>query len=239
MISRRPSSVSSPRLSGLALRTACRCVGTAQRVSGTVAAVLRRASIRMGSGMIGRLAPDVSIPGPCRTAALWSQAQAAHPDLNQTLKLRLVRYSAMAGATAWSSSAGNLPGDLLRRHGHDASDRLCERRESTRRTCCHPSAGAVLRQSLGASRLRIVRAQLGEGLACRSLPGLPPVCLPGDIESREWFSRLPTNPGKAAMPDFTPDWTVIGYALCWRSLARSPAPSRQRSGQAVKSSVRR
>jgi predicted permease len=70
-----------------------------------------------------------------------------------------------------------------------------------------------LRQSLGASRVRIVRTLLAEGLAL-SVAAWLAACLFAWWTSRSVSGLVaPTTQGMAAMPDFTPDWTVIGYAL--------------------------
>ena len=70
-----------------------------------------------------------------------------------------------------------------------------------------------LRQSLGASRMRIVRALLAEGLAL-SVAAWVVACLFAWWTSRSVGGFIaPAAQGMASLPDFTPDWTVLGYAL--------------------------
>ena len=169
----------------------------------------------IGVGMIGRLAPDASLTqAHAELAALWSRAQAAHPDLNQTLKLRLVRYSAMAGGNSLVSERG---GTFLAIFSvvtvmtlfivcANVANLLVARAAIRQRELS-------LRQSLGASRLRIVRALLSEGLAL-SVTAWIAACVFAWWTSKAVSGFLaPTTQGMAAMPDFTPDWTVVGYAL--------------------------
>jgi predicted permease len=72
----------------------------------------------------------------------------------------------------------------------------------------------ALRQSLGASRTRIVRALLAEGFALSILSWLA-ACAAALLITRSLSGYLAPNSMGAAvmMPDFTPDWTVLGYAL--------------------------
>ena len=121
----------------------------------------------MGVGMIGRLAPGVSIAqAHAELSALWSQAQAADPNLPQNLKLTLVRYSANAGGNSLVAERG---GTFLAIFSvvtvmtlfivcANVANLLVARAAIRQRELS-------LRQSLGASRVRIFRAQLAEGLA--------------------------------------------------------------------------
>jgi predicted permease len=169
----------------------------------------------IGVAMIGRLAPGVSIAqAHAELSALWSQAQAAHPNLPQNLKLTLVRYSANAGGNSLVSARG---GTFLAIFSivtvmtllivcANVANLLVARAAIRQRELS-------LRQSLGASRVRIVRAQLAEGLALSVVAWIT-ACLFawGTTKAVSGFFAPPTQ-GMATMPDFTPDWTVIGYAL--------------------------
>jgi predicted permease len=71
----------------------------------------------------------------------------------------------------------------------------------------------ALRQSLGASRARIVRGLLAEGLVLAVVAWIV-ACLFAWIVSRMVVRLLmPVAQSEILMPDLTPDWTVVGYAL--------------------------
>jgi predicted permease len=71
----------------------------------------------------------------------------------------------------------------------------------------------ALRQSLGASRFRVARGLLAEGLVLSGVAWCA-ACL-----FAWWVSRVvvrfitPPSREPMALPDLTPDWTVVGYAL--------------------------
>jgi hypothetical protein len=86
----------------------------------------------------------------------------------------------------------------------------------------------ALRRSLGASRTRIVRTLLAEGLLL-SLAAWLTACLFAWHVSRlvPRFVRPPAN-SPMMMPDLAPDWTVVAYALglafvCTMAVTLSPA----------------
>ena len=70
-----------------------------------------------------------------------------------------------------------------------------------------------LRQSLGPSRVRIFRAQLAEGLALSVVAWIAACVFAWGTTKAVSGFVAPTTQGMSTMPDFTPDWTVIGYAL--------------------------
>ena len=71
----------------------------------------------------------------------------------------------------------------------------------------------ALRQSLGASRARIVRGLLAEGLVLSVVAWIV-ACLFAWIVSRTVVRLLvPAAQSEMVTPDLTPDWTVVGYAL--------------------------
>ncbi len=169
----------------------------------------------MGVGITGRLAPGVSREqAHAELSAIWSRLQTADPRLNQKVKLVLAPYSVTAGGNSLVSQNG---GTFLAIFSvvtlmtllivcANVANLLVARAVVRQRELS-------LRQSLGASRVRIVRALLAEGLAL-SVAAWIAACL-----FAWWISKsiggflTPTTQGMAAMPDFTPDWTVIGYAL--------------------------
>lgn len=169
----------------------------------------------IGVGMVGRLAPGVSIAqAHAELTALWSLAQANHPDLPRHMKPTLVRYSANAGGNSLISTRGGtfltifsiVTAITLFIVCANVANLLVARAAIRQRELS-------LRQSLGASRVRIFRAQLAEGLALSVVAWLT-ACLFswGTTKAVSGF-LAPTTQGIATMPDFTPDWTVIGYAL--------------------------
>jgi predicted permease len=169
----------------------------------------------MGVFMVGRLAPGVSIAqAHAELSALWSQAQAADPNLPQNLKLTLVRYSSNAGGNSLVAERGGtflaifsvVTAMTLFIVCANVANLLVARAAIRQRELS-------LRQSLGASRVRIIRAQLAEGLAL-SLVAWITACLFawGTTKAVSGFVT-PTTQGLSTLPDFTPDWTVIGYAL--------------------------
>ena len=169
----------------------------------------------IGVFMIGRLAPGVLIAqAHAELSALWSQAQAADPNLPQNLKLWVVRYSANAGGNTLVSERG---GTFLAIFSvvtvmtllivcANVANLLVARAAIRQRELS-------LRQSLGASRLRIFRAQLAEGLALSVVAWIAACVFAWSTTKAVSGFFAPTTQGMAAMPDFTPDWTVIGYAL--------------------------
>ena len=166
--------------------------------------------------MMGRLAPGASVEqARAELSAMWSRLQKSHPALDQQSRFAIVRYSINAGT-----------GNLI---DHQSSLFLAIFSVVTALTlvivCANVAnllvARAVirqrelaLRQSLGASRPRIMRAQLAEGLAL-SIVSWGAACLAAWAITRALSGYLAPNSRGAAimMPDFTPDWTVLGYAL--------------------------
>lgn len=172
--------------------------------------------------MIGRLAPGrLAREAQVELSTLWSQLQAAEPALAvfglvaQKYRVRLVPYSATAGGNSLVSMFGyrifaifsvvtlltvvivcaNVANLLIARA-------VVRQRE------------IALRQSLGASRMRVVRSLIAEGLALSTAAWIA-ACL-----FAWWVSRaiamylIPAvAPGPVVYPALTPDWTVIGYAL--------------------------
>ena len=172
--------------------------------------------------MIGRLAPGRSgVEAQVELSTLWSQLQAADPTLTvfglvaQKYKVRLVRYSATAGGNSLVSMFGyrilaifsvvtlltvlivcaNVANLLIARA-------VVRQRE------------IALRQSLGASRTRVVRGLIAEGLVLSAVAWIA-ACLFAWWVSRAIATYLipAVAPGPVFFPALTPDWTVIGYAL--------------------------
>lgn len=175
--------------------------------------------------IIGRLAPGVSrTEAHAELTGLWTQLQQAEPNLRRPsvfanrehrgLKPRLVAYSATAGGDSLVAIYGNRMLAIfsivtlltIAIVCANVANLLIARAVVRQREL-------ALRQSLGASRLRIVRSLLAEGLAL-SVAAWIAACL-----FAWWVSRaaitfvLSDAPATFTMPDITPDWTVVGYAL--------------------------
>ena len=166
--------------------------------------------------VLGRLAPDTALEqAQAELSGLWIRAQKVHPELDQKSRLVVGRYSANAGT-----------GNLI---DHRSSQFLAIFSVVTLLTlvvvCANVAnlliARAVvrqrelaLRQSLGASRIRIVRALMAEGLAL-SIVSWGAACATAWMLTRTMSGYLAPNSQGAniPMPDFTPDWSVVGYAL--------------------------
>jgi predicted permease len=166
--------------------------------------------------VLGRLAPGATLQhAQAELSGLWSRAQKAHPELDQKSRLVVGRYSANAGT-----------GNLI---DHRSSMFLAIFSVITLMTlvivCANVAnllvARAVvrqrelaLRQSLGASRLRIVRALMAEGLTL-SVVSWMAACATAWMLTRTMSGHLaPTSQGaNIPMPDFAPDWRVLGYAF--------------------------
>jgi predicted permease len=166
--------------------------------------------------VLGRLAPGTSLAqAQGELSGLWERLQKAHSNLNQKARLVVGRYSANAGT-----------GNLI---DHRSSLFLTIFAVVTAITlvivCANVAnlliARAVVRQrelalrrSLGASRTRIVRALMAEGLTL-SVVSWAAACATAWMLTRAMSGYLaPNSQGPAiAMPDFTPDWSVLVYAF--------------------------
>ncbi len=185
-------------------------------LSGSVSAVRPQGSRSdTGVGMIGRLAPDVSIAeAHAELSALWSREQAAHPNLPQYLKLTLHRYSPHAGGNSLVAERRNIFLAIfsvvtvmtLLIVCANVANLLLARAAIRQRELS-------LRQSLGASHIRIIRAQLAEGLALSVVAWMVASVLAWSTTKAVSGFVMPTMQGRSTLPDFTPDWTVIAYAL--------------------------
>ena len=165
--------------------------------------------------MFGRRATGASLASAqSELTTIWAQLQRAHPDLNQKLRVRLVPYSATAGGNSLISTQGNrilaifsvVTMLTIAIVCANVANLLIARAVVRQREL-------ALRQSLGASRARILRGLLAEGLVLSVVAWIV-ACLFAWIVSRTVVRLLvPATQAEVVMPDLTPDWTVVGYAL--------------------------
>jgi predicted permease len=180
--------------------------------------------------MLGRLAPGSSRSrAQAELTTLWAQWQRAHPELDQKVRVRLVPYSATAGGNSIISTQGNRMLAIfsivtvltIAIVCANVANLLIARAVVRQREI-------ALRQSLGASRARILRGLLAEGLVL-SLVAWIVACLFAWIVSRTVVTLLsPVAQREILTPDLTPDWTVVGYALvlallCTMAVTLGPA----------------
>jgi predicted permease len=165
--------------------------------------------------MIGRRAPGTSLAeAQAELTTLWTQLQRTQPELNQKLKVHLVPYSATAGGDSAVATNGDRMLAIfsvvtlltIAIVCANVANLLIARAVARQREL-------ALRQSLGASRFRVVRGLLAEGLVLSAVAWCA-ACL-----FAWWVSRVvvrfitPPSREPLTLPDLTPDWTVVGYAL--------------------------
>jgi predicted permease len=165
--------------------------------------------------MIGQRADGVSLStAQTQISTLWTQLQRARPELNQTLKVRLVPYSATAGGNSLVATRGNRMLAIFSVVTFltivivcaNVTNLLIARAVTRQREM-------AVRQALGASRARIVRGLLAEGLVLSVVAWIAACACAWWVAATVVPFLAPDAPGPIVTPDLTPDWTTVGYAL--------------------------
>jgi len=166
--------------------------------------------------MIGRLAPGASLTeARAELSTIAARLQASYPEANKGKAISLFRYSATAAGDS-----------LLAQRGPQFLAIFQIVTALTLLIVCANVANLMLaravvrqreiavRQSFGASRLRVVRLVVAEGIAI-SVAAWIVACLVAWTLSKAIAALIPPS-GDAGVPiavDFTPDWKVMAYAM--------------------------
>jgi putative ABC transport system permease protein len=165
---------------------------------------------------IGRLAPGVSLSeAQAEFTTIAERLRRDHPDVNNKTTIRLVAYSATAAGDSLVASRGPwflgmfsiiTALTLLIVCANVANLMLARAIVRAREM--------AVRQSFGASRTRIVRIFVFEGLAI-SLVAWAAASLFAVWTTRAIPRLIPPLDGNATRMtfDFAPDWRVLGYAM--------------------------
>lgn len=161
--------------------------------------------------LIGRLAPDATVAAAQADFAIMQARLNRSYPIPDRKTIAVVRYAATAGGVLPAGApmflaifsiitlltvlivSANVANLMLSRA-------VARQRET------------AVRQSLGASRFRIVRLLLAEGLSI-SLVALVAACVMTLWAARAIPRLLPESPLAESGLDFTPDWTVVAYAM--------------------------
>jgi len=165
--------------------------------------------------MIGQRREGVSLAeAQVQLATLWAQLQQARPDLKQRFKVRLVDYSATAGGNSIVATRGNRMLAVFSAVTFLTIVIVCANVTNLliARAVVRQREMAV-RESLGASRGRIVRSLLAEGLVLSLVAWVAASVFAWWISKAVVPFLVPETAGPMTTPDFTPDWTVVAYAL--------------------------
>ena len=165
--------------------------------------------------MIGQRRAGVSLSeAQAQVSTLWTQFQRSHPEVSQTLKVRLVPYSATAGGNSLVATRGNRMLAIFSVVTFLTIVIVCANVTNLliARAVVRQREMAV-RQSLGAARSRIVRSLLAEGLVLSVVAWLVACLFAWWVSTAVVPLLVPEVQGPAVIPDLTPDWTTVGYAL--------------------------
>ena len=165
--------------------------------------------------MIGQRKNGASLSeAQAQLAILWAQLQQARPDLKQRFKVRLVNYSATAGGNSIVATRGNRMLAVFSAVTFLTIVIVCANVTNLliARAVVRQREMAV-RESLGASRGRIVRSLLAEGLVLSVVAWVAACFFAWWVAKAVVPFLVPETGGPVVTPDLTPDWTVVAYAL--------------------------
>jgi predicted permease len=161
--------------------------------------------------IIGRLAPGRDVAeAQAEFTTIYSRLELAYPGVERR-PVRVVSYAATAGGVipaimpvfmALFSIVTLLTVAIV---SANVANLMLARSVARQRE-------TAVRQSLGASRVRVVRLLLAEGLSI-SLVAWLAACVMTVWAARTIPQLLPATPLSEGGLSFTPDWRVVGYAL--------------------------
>ena len=176
--------------------------------------------------MIGRLAPGRTVAeAQAEFTTIYSRLELTYPGVERR-PVRVVSYAATAGGVipaimpafmALFSIVTLLTVAIV---SANVANLMLARSAARQRE-------TAVRQSLGASRVRVVRLLLAEGLSI-SLVAWLVACVMTIWAARTIPQLLPASPFSEGGLNFTPDWRVVGYALlvaCVGTVAFTVAPA--------------
>ena len=180
--------------------------------------------------MIGQRTNGASLSeAQAQLATLWTQLIQARPELKQRFKVRLVPYSATAGGNSIVATRGNRMLAVFSVVTFLTIVVVCANVTNLliARAVVRQREMAV-RESLGASRGRIVRSLLAEGLVLSVVAWVAACVVAWWVSKAVVPFLVPETGGPVVTPDLTPDWTVVAYALglallCTLAVTAGPA----------------
>src|SRR5262245_7509036 len=164
--------------------------------------------------MLGRLAPGASMSDArSELAPIAARLEAAYPESNKAKTIVPFRYSVTAAGDSLLAQRGLqfiaifqiITGLTLLIVCANVANLMLARAVVRQREM-------AVRQSFGASRMRVVRLVLAEGVAI-STAAWAVACLFAWGVGKVVAALLPPANGAPMALDFTPDWKVIAYAM--------------------------
>jgi predicted permease len=205
------------------------------RLHGTETSLNDRKDIRCV--IFGQLAPDASLTQARSEFALLSKRlESAYPTANRNKQTTVFPYSMLGtGSMAYQTAPmvllimGIVTALTVMIVCANVANLMLARAVMRQREL-------AVRQSLGASRARIVRTLLAEGLIVSFFAWIA-ACFAAWFVARTLVTMLPaTGQGIIPAPDFSPDWKVVAYAMglaLLATIAFTVAPAVRAYRQAV------
>ena len=182
------------------------------RVRGHVRALEDRAGGRFA--MVGRLAAGASLrEAQTELSTIAARLQTAYPDANKRKTIVVFPYSATAAGDSMIAQRGPqflamfsiITALTLLIVCANVANLMLARAVVRQREM-------AVRQSFGASRLRVIRLVLFEGIAISAVAwGL--ACAFAWVLSKAMARWIPSQGNASFVVDFTPDWKVVAYAM--------------------------